>query len=157
MARSKRWQRIYNRRKEILGKIKMGYGCDECNTLGIWFPHTPEGLHFAHLDQMSKSLDCVGKPGTNKAGMGIARLVTKIILTDPVENRKRIKAIFNEIRKCRVLCANHHATETKNRGEHTNNYVIARARLGIPEPPPDTQEDMFYDREEQEMETKRLH
>ena len=153
--RTRTKKQVKERRLEILAKLKLDYGCDECNTLGIWFPHTAEGLHFAHIDQMSKSLQCVGKTGTNKAGMGMNRL-TGIILLDPVENRKAIKNIFKEIRKCRILCANHHASETKERGEHKNNYVIARARLGIPEPPPDTQEDMFYDREEQEMETERL-
>tara|TARA_R110002020_G_scaffold184605_2_gene381751 strand:- start:695 stop:1165 length:471 start_codon:yes stop_codon:yes gene_type:complete len=156
-VRTRTRKQVVARRREILGKLKLAYGCDECNKdPRIWFPHSPEGLNFAHLDQMSKSLECVGKPGTNKAGMGMNRLTRKVYL-DPVKNREAIKAIFLEIRKCRVLCSNHHGKETKERGEHKNNYVIARARLGIPEPPPDTQEDMFYDREEQEMETKRLH
>ena len=142
--RTRTREQVIARRREILGKLKLAYSCDECNNdPRIWFPHSAEGLHFAHRDQMSKSLECVGKPGTNKAGMGMNRLTRKVY-RDPVKNRKAIKNIFLEIKKCRILCSNHHAKETKERGEHKNNYVIARARLGIPEPPPDTQEDMFY-------------
>ena len=149
--RTRTKRQVKERRLEILGNYKIACGCERCG-----YNERACALHFAHIDQMSKSLECVGKTGTNKAGMGMNRL-TRVILLDPVANRKAIHNIFLEIRKCRVLCANCHTIETQDRGEFKNNYVVARARLGIPEPPPDTQEDMFYDREEQEMETKRLH
>jgi len=138
-------KQVKERRIKILAAYKIACGCARCG-----YNERSCALHFAHKDQMSKSLQCVGKTGTNKAGMGMNRL-TGIIYLDPVKNRKAIKALFEEIRKCRVLCANCHAIETHDRGEHKNNYVIARARLGIPEPRPDTQEDMFHAREEQKM------
>ena len=130
-------KQVKERRVEILANYKIACGCARCG-----YNDRACALHFAHIDQLSKSLQCVGKTGTNKAGMGMGRL-TGIISLDPIKNREAIHNIFLEIRKCIILCANCHAIETKDRGEHRNNYIIARARLGIPEPPPDTQQDMF--------------
>jgi len=90
---------------------------------------------------MTKSPLMYGKSGKDKAGAGISRLYRRVY-KDPIKNREAIKLIFEEIRLCTVLCANHHDIQTYERREYDGS-AIARARLGIPEPPPDTQQDMF--------------
>ena len=125
------------RRRYILGRIKIAYGCDECgyNTHDV-------ALHFAHIDPMTKSPKCYGKSGRGKQGAAMGRLYTRV-LKDQIKNRQAIKDIFLEIRKCKILCANCHAIETYERGEHKNSMVTARTRAVIIEQPTDTQRDMF--------------
>ena len=83
-----------------------------------------------------------GKSGKNKAGANMSRLYTRVY-KDPIKNRQAIKELFEEIRKCQILCAIHHDIEKEDRRESYTNWEIARARAGMPEPPPDTQQDMF--------------
>ena len=135
------------RRLHHLRKLKERLGCSICNkTMDktaiklLGFDH-PAALHFAHVDPMTKSPIMYGKSGKDKAGAGISRLYRRVY-KDPIKNREAIKLIFEEIRKCEILCGNHHNIQTYNRQEY-DGTAIARARAGIPEPPPDTQQDMF--------------
>ena len=142
------WQRRrIKRRLHHLRKLKERLGCSECNKIMdkdtiklLGFDH-PAALYFAHRDPMTKSPIMYGQSGKDKAGAGISRLYRRVY-KDPIKNREAIKLIFEEIRKCEILCGNHHNIQTYNRQEY-DGTAIARARAGIPEPPPDTQQDMF--------------
>ena len=134
----KEWRRrVTRRRRDRLRRLKEKYGCAVCgyNERGC-------ALHFAHIDPMTKSPIMYGKSGKNKAGANMSRLYTRIY-KDPIKNRQAIKELFEEIRKCQILCAIHHDIEKEDRRESYTNWEIARARAGMPEPPPDTQQDMF--------------
>ena len=68
------------RRKHWLGVYKTHHGCDSCG----WKGH-PAALDFDHIDPEEKSFH-------------IAQSIAG----------RNIKTIINEVRKCRVLCANCH-------------------------------------------------
>jgi len=71
------------RRRRWLDTYKLRRGCDICG-----YREHPVALHFDHLDRSQK------------------RYAIGIMITH------NLKRLFEEIRKCRVLCANCHYVET---------------------------------------------
>jgi len=73
------------RRREWLNKYKLAKGCEVCG-----YNTYGEALHFDHLDQSTKTNEISAMYGM------------------------KLKNIFEEVRKCRVMCANCHARHSKN-------------------------------------------
>jgi len=93
-----------------IDKIKSLNGCDECGF------NDPRALDFAHIDPSTKFKLPSGKTMANMYAM-LQRCDNK----NKELNKKRIHELFLEIRKCRILCANHHRIETKERKEYGGN------------------------------------
>ncbi len=73
------------RRRGWLNKYKKAKGCEWCG-----YNQHAEALHFDHVDQSEKHREVSAMYGM------------------------KLKTIFLEIRKCRVMCANCHAHHSKN-------------------------------------------
>lgn len=73
-----------DRRRHWLNVYKLKKGCEECG-----YNKYPEALHFDHLDQETKHNEISSMFGY------------------------KLTRIFEEVRKCRVLCANCHAHHSK--------------------------------------------
>ena len=99
----------------------MSKGCENCG-----YNENPVALVFAHIDQMTKSLVACGYGGGN----GISRLYVRICYKDMKKNTKYIKELFEEIRKCKILCQNCHSIETDKNKESSNNHEVAKMRRG---------------------------
>lgn len=84
------------RRQYWLNKYKIAKGCDICE-----FKEHPSALDFDHLDPCKKEF-------TISRGFD-----------------RSLKILFNEIRKCQLLCANHHRILTKKQ----NIYYSKRTGL----------------------------
>ena len=122
----------YNKRKEIkkrrvkhLHKIKTSKGCQTCG-----YNENGYALVFAHRDPMEKHSLCVGQ---GKGGSGMNGLTKRICVVGArkdsgKKNRKYIKELFLEIRKCKVLCMNCHTIETMLAGAHENNVETYKKR-----------------------------
>lgn len=80
----KRQRNKTKRRQYWLNKYKCARGCDICK-----FSEHSIALHFDHITPDKKEFN-------------ISRAVKTLGTT-------KLKLIFDEIRKCRLLCANHHA------------------------------------------------
>ena len=76
-------RRKRNKRSLFTQRVKLRYGCSECG-----YKKCATSLHFDHID-----------PTTKK------NVVSKLV-------KQSMKQLKNEMRKCRILCANCH-------GEHT--------------------------------------
>lgn len=71
------------RRRHWLDRYKTGKGCEHCG-----YDKHPEALHFDHLDPSKKRHIVSGMYGYS------------------------LKVLMDEVRKCRVLCANCHAVHS---------------------------------------------
>ena len=114
MLWSEKKKKIKTKRISRLHKIKMSMECEVCKALGI--PNWWDGsaLCFAHRDPLEKSIYCIG---SKDRGGGMSNQAARICIVDKVKNRQYIKELFEEIRKCKVLCLNHHSMETIKNGE----------------------------------------
>ena len=111
----------YNKRKKIkarrvyhLHKYKKSKGCEICG-----YNKHGAALEFDHIDANTKSHFCVGQ---GKGGSGMNGLTKRICIVgarkdSSEKNRKYIKELFEEIRKCRILCSNCHRIETYESGQ----------------------------------------
>jgi hypothetical protein len=80
----------------IYGFVRACGGCEKCGEMDVRM------LHFDHIDRDLKE-DCV----------------SKMIISS-----RSIPAIFLEIAKCRILCANHHAEHTSKQGrQYSHKYM----------------------------------
>ena len=118
--RGDRRKRALSRRWYWVHKYKMSKGCSYCNLV----PEDPVGLCFAHMDPMTKHPLIVNRP----RGNGIGVLVNRITIKDPVKNRRYIKELFDEIKKCIVLCITCHTIQGKRNKEWERGYAISRER-----------------------------
>ena len=109
--------RIRARRLYWLRKIKQSKGCENCG-----YNEHPLALDFAHRDQRTKH-----SGAAYGAGSGVSKLYPKIY-ADQTRNRQAIKKLFQEIRKCKILCKNCHVIETYNDKQFENNWKIAMER-----------------------------
>ena len=148
------WRRYkVSRRLHWINKYKLAKGCDVCGYGPIQHGCQavfPKGLDWAHLDPLSKNM-CLSE---NKESMYY--LVIKVS-KNPVKNRQYRREIFKELRKCRLLCKLDHIAESDERDESITGHALSTIRKNEPIEMKEiirldtTQEDMFYDREEQTM------
>lgn len=91
-TRKKTTKEFSKKRRELLDKIKLDTGCEECG-----YNKHPAALHFDHIDPSNKSF------------------------TISQDVKRKWSDIENEINKCRVLCANCHSIYTHNENHYRNN------------------------------------
>tara|TARA_Y100001951_G_C11029951_1_gene124415 strand:- start:36 stop:458 length:423 start_codon:yes stop_codon:yes gene_type:complete len=113
-------KRIKKRRNYWLHKIKTSAGCENCG-----YNKKGYALVFAHKNPMEKHPICCGQ---GRGGAGMNGLVKRICTANKEKNRKYIRELFEEIRKCKILCMNCHTEETIEAGEHENNFEISQLR-----------------------------
>lgn len=111
---------IYRRRQHWLSKYKVTKGCMNCG-----FNKYALALDFAHIDPSEKSIE-ITKHGP--CGSGIGKLVGRISIKDPIKNRRYLKELIEEIRKCKVLCKNCHVEETFKNKEMHNSWKTYKDR-----------------------------
>ena len=137
-----------DRRMHWLNKYKLAKGCDICGYGRIQHgcqAVLAKGLDWAHIDPLTKSSYLFENKETMYA---LVRKVSK----DPVKNRQYRRELFDELRKCRLLCKLDHIAETDERNESRTSHALSAIRKNEPIEVVDTrQEDMFYDRKEQAM------
>ena len=117
---NKKLSKIRQRRVFRLRKIKSSRGCERCG-----YNESPLALDFAHINPEEKHIAMVLRTGAN----GMCRLYSRICIKDKEKNRFYIKELFNEIRKCKILCKNCHVIETDENGEF-NGLKIREKRGG---------------------------
>jgi len=88
LYRAKHKKEQVHKRRKFIRRVKLFLGCVVCG-----YKEHPNALHFDHIDIKNKKKEVSG-------------LVTYSLLT-----------IKNEMRKCRVLCANCHAVHTATQRE----------------------------------------
>ena len=135
--------RKVNRRMHWLNKYKLARGCDLCGYGRVRHglqAVLAKGLDWAHINPLSKSLVLVGRI----KGDTMYALVRKIV-RNPVKNRQYRKELFEEIRKCRLLCKLCHIGESDERNESGAGYALSMLRKNKPIPieVKSTQQDMF--------------
>ena len=110
------------RRMYLLRKYKTAKGCENCgyNKHGV-------ALDFAHIDNMTKSI-YITRNATGSYGMG--PLISRIHTVDLETNRRYLRALFTEIRKCKILCSNCHQVETEEAGEASRWVETSKNRGG---------------------------
>ena len=120
----------YQKRKDIkqrrwfhIHKIKRKYGCVECG-----YNKNGHALCFDHIDPLSKGIHCTG--GIGGSGGGMNGYVKRMCIKDKEKNRRYIRELFDEIRKCRVLCMNCHTIQTMKNGEHKRCVETYENRTG---------------------------
>jgi len=106
-------ERILNKRRKRIDKIKTSKGCEECG-----YDENPYALDFAHTDPL------------DKLGKNMYDHVIRYHGKDKEKNRSFIRILFTEIRKCRILCAICHRIETKERRESYKNKETYTSRTG---------------------------
>ena len=110
-------KKIIARRLYWLRKIKKSKGCENCG-----YNESPLALDFAHIDQMTKHSGAV-----YGAASGISKLYSKVFV-DKFKNRLARKALFKEVRLCKILCKNCHVVETFNNREFERNWEVSNMR-----------------------------
>ena len=115
-------KRVKSKRIHWLHKYKCAKGCEKCG----WNKHGV-GLEFDHINPMDKNHFTVGQ---GKGGAGMNGLVKRICTKNKELNRQRIRDIFTEIRKCRLLCACCHRIESYEARQHESNFEVFSYRRG---------------------------
>ena len=122
--------RIKSRRWYWIRKIKMTIGCRDCGYDGNRCGGL--GLDFAHRDPLDKHPKVIGQ---GKGGSGMNGLVKQIAGTGSRRNEKYlkknrgyIKELFQEMRKCDVLCKICHVIETEKAKEASRCFETYHAR-----------------------------
>ena len=114
---------IKQRRKFHIHKIKRKFGCEECG-----YNEDGHALCFDHIDPMTKGIHCTG--GIGGQGGGMNGYMKRMCIRDKEKNRRYIRELFNEMRKCRVLCMNCHTIQTMKNGEHKRCVETYENRTG---------------------------
>lgn len=114
---------IKQRRKFYIHKIKRKFGCEECG-----YNEDGHALCFDHIDPMTKGIHCTG--GIGGQGGGMNGYSKRMCIRDKEKNRRYIRELFNEMRKCRVLCMNCHTIQTMKNGEHKRCVETYENRTG---------------------------
>lgn len=82
------------RRKYWISKYKVAKGCSECG-----YNDHAAALDFDHIEEHEKEFHIAQTMG-----------------------RKNLKSLFNEIRKCRILCANCHRIHSYKQAQKRRKY-----------------------------------
>ena len=117
-------KKIKSRRVYHLHKYKCAKGCEECG-----YNKNGNALCFDHIDPMTKGIHARG--GIGGSGAGMNGYTKRMYPTDKNINRQRIRDLFDEIRKCRVLCMNCHSIQTMVNGEHKRCVETYEERTGL--------------------------
>ena len=114
---------MVKRRQHWLSKYKCAKGCENCG-----FNKFALALDFAHIDPSQKSVE-ITKHGP--CGSGIGKLYGRVSITDPIKNRRYLRELMDEVRKCKILCKNCHVVETFRDREMHNSWNTYRQRKNI--------------------------
>ena len=112
--------KIVKRRQHWLSKYKLSKGC--CIS---GYKDYALALDFAHIDPTQKSKE-ITKHGP--CGSGIGKLYGRVSITDQIKNRKYLRELMDEIRKCKILCKNCHVKETFINREMHNSWNTYKKR-----------------------------
>ena len=115
-----RRKRTKDRRIHWLHKYKCAKGCEICG-----YNENGYALVFDHINPLEKNHYCVGQ---GKGGSGMNGLVKRIAHVKKEKNRQYIRELFQEIRKCKILCMNCHTIETIESGQSERGLEIFRLR-----------------------------
>ena len=115
-------KRVKEKRNHWLHKYKCAKGCEKCG----WNKHGV-GLDFDHINPMDKNHLLMKSMG---GAAGMIGLVKRICTKNKELNRQYIKEIFEEIRKCRLLCACCHRIESYEARQHESNFEVFSYRKG---------------------------
>ena len=115
-------KRTKSRRIYWLHKYKCAKGCEKCG-----YNENGYALVFDHINPLEKNHYCVGQ---GKGGSGMNGLVKRIAHCDKEKNRQYIREIFEEIRKCKIMCMNCHTVESIKSGQHESNFKVFSYRKG---------------------------
>ena len=113
-------RKIVNRRYYWLRKYKQSQGCCECG-----YNANSIALCFAHKNPMDKDPELLGR-----INGGFAPLIRRVYTTAKNSHKTTdvIKKIFNEIRKCKVMCVNCHTIETIEEQKKVSGKEISKIR-----------------------------
>jgi len=115
---------ILSKIQKHIDNLKISFGCEMCG-----YNENPIGLDFAHINSKTKSQ-------LFPAGRGsMSQFVKRCTLMNKELNIKRIHELFEEIRKCKVLCAICHRIETheeRSRGIHITKSHNKRTEIKFP-------------------------
>jgi hypothetical protein len=112
--------KMIKRRQHWLSLYKVSKGCCNCG-----YNDYALALDFAHIDPSQKSKE-ITKHGP--CGSGIGKLYGRVSTTDAIKNRKYLRELIEEIRKCKILCKNCHVKETFTNREMHNSWKTYRER-----------------------------
>ena len=113
-------RKIVNRRYYWLRKYKQSQGCCESG-----YNANSIALCFAHKNPMDKDPELLGR-----INGGFAPLIRRVYTTAKNSHKTTdiIKKIFNEIRKCKVMCVNCHTIETIEEQKKISGKEITKMR-----------------------------
>ena len=111
-----------------LNKYKLAKGCDVCGYGRI--KHglqavLAKGLDWAHIDPLTKSSVMWGK------NWSMYRMIARVV-KDPVKNRQYRRELFDELKKCRLLCKLCHIAESHERNESIAGHALSAVRKNEP-------------------------
>jgi predicted nuclease with TOPRIM domain len=104
MTHKSKTRKIKDRRIYWIRKIKKYKGCENCG-----YDENPVALDFAHIDPLTKH----ERMCSARKGAGMSSMYSRICIRDMKKNTKYIKELFDEVRKCKILCKNCHVIETQ--------------------------------------------
>ena len=106
-------KRIKKRRDFWLHKFQCKMGCEKCG-----YNENGYALVFAHRNPLEKhSALCSDGYGGSGMNILVRRMYTKRTKEFKIKNRISIHELFQEIRKCKILCVNCHTIESIEGGE----------------------------------------
>ena len=112
-ASAEKRKKIKKRRDHWLHLFQCKMGCEKCG-----YNENGYALIFAHRNPLEKH-SALYSDGFGGTGMNtlVKRMYTKRTEKFKIKNRIYIHELFQEIRKCKILCGNCHMIETIEEGE----------------------------------------
>ena len=119
--------RLQQKIKRRLKRYKEMKGCEKCG-----YNDDGRAICWAHIDPMLKNAE-LGK--WRAAGSNMAMHIQRVTSGKNKKlNIQRMREVFRELRKCKLLCTNCHTLETLDRGESKRGHETHKARMEMINP-----------------------